>query len=93
MPRAAALAKHADLSADLAVHLIDLGDIRAAITQAQAGVWEGTTHLNITERRETIRYAAADLEAEAAKTIGVIEALRARLAHLDLQVRYSHADA
>lgn len=89
MDRADALAQHSRTTAELAAFLLELGDTREAIITTQAAAWEANGHLGVTERRETCRYVASDLEAQVAKIIGEVEARRAELADLDLYVRHS----
>lgn len=79
--------QHASLTGDLAQQLRELGDTRAAITRRQLAAWQQTSEYGITERREHVKYAVADLIADTEVQLGEIEALRAEVTTIEWQIR------
>lgn len=84
--------RHAVLTAELSSKLRELGDVRAAHIHARAGVWAQTAHLGVTERREEMHHANADLAADIVTLEAEIDALRVELAHEELVTRIHHGN-
>lgn len=76
---------HSLLTDELAAALRVLGDTRRAAITRRAEVWAQTAHLGITERREEVRYAVADLDALIADHEAEVDALRVELHHIEWQ--------
>lgn len=81
------LDRHRELTDDLAQSLRELGDLRGQVTLASRDIWLESDHLNVTERRETVRYALAEFHAEVSKLEMEVEALRVELAHVDQRLK------
>lgn len=81
------LSRHGSLTNELAASLRELALVRAAVIRVHAETWRNTGHLAVTERRESCREAVADLEVEAAKLVGEVEALRAEINHVETMLR------
>lgn len=73
------MSRHAELSRELAVALRTLGFVRGAAAKRAAEVWQATAGLGVTERREEVRHATADLTAQAYELEAEVEALRVEL--------------
>lgn len=62
-----------------AVHR-ELGAVRAQLAQARSETWFQTSHLGVTERRETVAATVAEFTAETEKLTAEVEALKVELA-------------
>lgn len=60
----------------------ELGAVRAQLVQARSETWFQTSHLGVTERRETVAATVADFTAETEKLTSEVEALKVELALL-----------
>lgn len=75
-------------AAELADAYRDLGETRRAISTSRRDVWDATAHLPVTERRETVTNAIAELHADAAVQEAEVEALRVELGQYDQQLKW-----
>jgi hypothetical protein len=80
--------RHGELSTELAAEVLELGEIRAAITQTRAHAWEEYSQYPVTERREWMTHSVANLTIDAQKMEASIDALRVELYHLQLQITH-----
>lgn len=78
---------HSSLSDELAGNIRELGQIRSAITRSRADAWLHHEYLPVTERRETVAAAIAQLSAEAAVLEAECEAQRVELNALEFAHR------
>lgn len=83
-----ALDKHAELTNNLADTIRELASVKSALINNYAGIWNQTSDLSITERKETCRQQLADLYSEVATLEQEIEAIRAELDHLTLRIQH-----
>lgn len=83
------LARHQNLSSELAQAIRERATLQTAVARAFSETWRLTAHLGVTERRETCKDAAADMEVEVLKLSGEVEALRVELHSLDVVIKYS----
>lgn len=82
------ITRHTTATDTLANTLRELADTRSAVTRTQATVWQQTAHLGITERREEVKQACANLIADIESLHGETEALRAELTNLELRIAH-----
>lgn len=83
------ITEHSELTRELVQQLRELGDMQAKVTNDQATAWLSSSHLAVTERRETVKYSTAGLEAEVLKQVAEVSALRAQLTHTELRIKYA----
>lgn len=83
------IAQHSDTTRELVVALNELGDLRARLLRDQAQTWLHGSDMGVTERREAVRYANADIAAEIENQVATVDGLRATLD--DLRLRYCYA--
>lgn len=81
------LQEHEHLSALLAAAIREAGMTRAAIATTKRDAWCGTTHLNVTERREEVSASVADLVAELANCDAEVDALRVEVEAVAVKLR------
>lgn len=82
------IVRHGELSEELAGQLLELGEIRAAITKTRADAWEHYSAYPVSERREWCAHSVAELTADAQKMEASNDALRVELYHLQLQIAH-----
>ena len=92
MSRSQLLDAHDKLTADLVHALLELGDTNAEVIRLRSAAWREHFGQAVTERREACKQASAGQDSEAAKLVGEVEALRAQLADVEVQLRYSNGD-
>lgn len=83
------LERHTRLTAELAAQLRELGDLRTQHIAVEYARWEATVGMPITERREHIKHASANVRAAIEKHLAEVEALRAEIANTALRVTHA----
>lgn len=83
------ITEHSELTRELVQQLRELGDMQSRVISDQASAWLHTDHLPVTERRETVKYSTASLEAEVQVQHAEVQALRAQLANVELRLKYA----
>lgn len=89
LPDLSSLLEQRTLLVDELIHtLSDYGQTRSAAARQRADSWINNGHLGTTDRREESHAAAARFSAEALSLESDIEALRARIGHIDTLLMY-----
>lgn len=83
------ITEHSSLTRELVQQLRELGDMQNRVLNDQASAWHASSHLAVTERRETVKYTTAGLEAEVQVQLAEVQALRAMIANIELRIRYT----
>lgn len=83
------LEQHTRLTAELAKQLRELGDLRTQVIAVEYTRWEATVGMPITERREHIRHASANIRAAIDKHLGEVDALRAEVDNVTLRITHA----
>lgn len=83
------ITEHSELTRELIQQLRELADMQGKVLTQQGATWLSTSHLPVTERRETIKYSTAVLEAEVLLQVAEVEVLRVQLRDIDLRIKYS----
>lgn len=78
------LARHGDLTTQLADTIRELGGVRALHITQQSEAWGQSQNLNVTERREYTRHVTAGFAKDIATLEAEVDALRVELAHVAL---------
>lgn len=89
--RAALIQRHEQLTDELASQLRSRGDVRAVAIRTRAQAWWSNQGVPVTERRETCSMSTADLDQQIARMDGEVDALRAELVHIELEIDHGGA--
>jgi hypothetical protein len=81
------IGEHQSVSNELMDALRDQGTLAATRARRWRDNWLSLHHLPVTERRETVTAACADLDAELAIQTAEVAALRVHLTHLELLLK------
>lgn len=72
----------------------ELGFVRASLARARAEAWYQSSHLGVTERKETVHAAVAEFTAQAEELQAEVEALKTEMLSLsDSIVEWPHGSA
>lgn len=83
--------EHTRLTVELVEMIREYGMVRGQIAKAKAGAWAETVGMAVTERRETMTYAASALIEQAEEISADVDALKVELAHVEFMQRVAES--